>query len=83
MKLKKIPVIYNEGECSNLCCSCLYESSPSCDFWLGITGIGYDDKGENIVVACDYFKESTLGSRFVYRRIIDERIRKCKKEVDK
>lgn len=59
---------YNEGECSNLCTSCLYDEIPSCDFWISIKGLRYDDKGNQIVVACSDFKKSTLGRRFIFNR---------------
>ena len=59
---------YNEGECSNLCTSCLYDEIPACNYWSFIKGLGYDDKGNTIVVACSKFKKSTLGSRFIFNR---------------
>lgn len=67
MIYKKVST-YNEGECSNLCTSCLYDEMPACNYWIFIEGIGYDDKGNTIVVACSKFRKSTLGSRFVFNR---------------
>lgn len=45
---------YNVGECSDVCATCVHNDKDNhCVYIDKIRAVGYDDKGNHIVVACD------------------------------